>query len=88
MASFNICVGSYEAPQACSCSSEGVKVNNIINFNQILELHFYLLLHMPQCLPRFSLTSAEPDVTWCFLDVDGDRKPDNIQVIMICNLMT
>ena len=26
MASFQICIGSYEAPQACSCSSEGVEV--------------------------------------------------------------
>ena len=36
-----------------------------------------------QCLPRFSLTSESGPAARCYLDADGDRKPDS--QVNVCN---
>ena len=48
-ASFNVCTGSDEAPQACSCSAEGLKVSEII---------IYIPYYMKHSLVDITYTSV------------------------------
>lgn len=79
-ASFNVCTGLREAPQACTCSGKGLEVrcHCIIftstdhdNVHSIALLSLVTLLHrFPKCFRRFSVTTQPPSL--CFLDVDED----------------